>query len=371
MPVSNDQSPPLTASSEIAGRLTDFAGCEVLAVDTEFNRTNTYRPQLCLVQLAMTSGDTLIDMLSGADFSALEQLLAADPAIKLFHAGKQDLEALQLTLGWLPNRIFDTQIGAGLLGHAPQAGYATLVEKVLGVSLDKAATRTDWSKRPLSQSQLRYAREDVIYLLELYHKLREQLLAADRYEWAAEDSAALLDPSLYVVQPADAWRRLGGLNRLPVPMQARAREIAQWRESRAQAADRPRQWVLSDKALMNIAKANPADSQDLAQIDDVPPAVARRQAKPLLAAVAQGNEALKDDASSLQREPRPEPADTAALKHLAKLVGRQAETLGISPELLATRKEIAGLLKGDRDQRVTRGWRLKVVGEELLEAAQA
>lgn len=368
MPVSNEQSQPLTTSADIASRVRDFAGCDILAVDTEFNRTSTYRPQLCLVQLAASSGDALIDMIAGADFSPLKTLLGDDPCIKLLHSGKQDLEALQLTLGWLPNRVFDTQIAAGLLGHPPQAGYATLVEKVLGVKLDKSATRTDWSKRPLSDEQLSYAREDVIYLLELYAHLRDQLVAAGRYEWAQEDSQAMLDPALYVVDPAAAWVRLGGLNRLPVPMQARARRIAEWREARAQQADRPRQWVLSDKAIMNIARANPGNSSELGQVEEVPPAVARRQAQPLLAAVAQANEDLEKNTQDLKREPRPEPTDNAALKNLARLVGRQADALGVAPELLATRKELTCLLRGEQDQRVTSGWRREVIGEALLSA---
>ena len=162
MPVPDREKLPLTDSAEFAGLRDRFASCEVLAVDTEFNRTSTYRPQLCLLQLAGAGDDALIDMLVDADLSPLKHLLAEGDSLKIFHAGKQDLEALQLNQGWLPNRIFDTQIGAGLLGHPPQAGYAKLVESVLGLQLDKAATRTDWSKRPLSVEQLREDRRRAI-----------------------------------------------------------------------------------------------------------------------------------------------------------------------------------------------------------------
>lgn len=368
MPAPDRKCEPLTASADISALVHTLAGHDVLAVDTEFNRTNTYRPQLCLVQLAAGDRNALLDMLADADFSGLKHLLAADASLKLFHAGKQDLEALQLNLGWLPNRVFDTQIGAGLLGYPPQAGYATLVEQILGLQLDKSATRTDWSRRPLSDEQLRYAREDVIYLLRLYDYLRQKLHAEGRYDWALEDSLALLDPALYVMEPGEAWRRLGGLTRLPIPIQARARAVASWRERRAQAIDRPRQWVLSDKALINIAKADPRDSRALTEVAEVPPAVARRQSKPLLEALARGNDTLKSDEHSLQRVPRPEPTDSGALKALAKLVDRQAEALGVAPELLATRKELTGLLRGEQEQRVTSGWRREVIGEALLAA---
>lgn len=359
---------PLTADAEIDALVPKLSGLEVIAVDTEFNRTSTYRPQLCLVQLAAGPDSALIDMLSEANYTGLRQLLAADPGLKLFHAGKQDLEALQLTFGWLPNRILDTQIAAGLLGHPAQAGYAKMVEKLLGLQLDKAATRTDWSQRPLTEAQLRYAREDVVYLLLLYDQLREQLLAAGRYEWALEDSAALLDPTLYVVEPAEAWRRLGGLARLPLPALARVRALASWRENRAQTIDRPRQWVLADKALLNIARADPPDAAALTRVPDVPPAVARRQAQQLLEALANGNAALKTDATDVQREPRKEAPDPDALKALAKLVGNRAAHLGLAPEILATRKELAGLLRGEQEQRVTGGWRREVIGNELLAA---
>lgn len=368
MPVPDHETVPLTTDAEIATLLPELAGQEVIAVDTEFNRTSTYRPQLCLVQLAAGPRSALIDMLTDADYAGLRQVLADDPGLKLFHAGKQDLEALQLTFGWLPNRILDTQIAAGLLGHPAQAGYATLVEKLLGLQLDKTATRSDWSQRPLTNAQLRYAREDVVYLLQVFDQLHEQLLAAGRYEWALEDSAALLNPALYLVEPAAAWRRLGGLARLPVPALARARAIATWREHRAQTIDRPRQWVLADKALLNIARADPPDAAALARVPDVPPAVTRRQGQQLLEALAQGNDMLKEDSLDLQPEPRPEPPDPVALKALAKLVGECADGLGLAPEILATRKELTGLLRGEHEQRVTSGWRRAVIGTELLAA---
>ena len=368
MPVQEQETVPLTSDAEIADLLPELSNQAVIAVDTEFNRTSTYRPQLCLVQLAAGANSALIDMLTGADYAGLRQLLADDPGLKLFHAGKQDLEALQLTFGWLPNRILDTQIAAGLLGYPAQAGYATLVEELLGLQLDKAATRTDWSRRPLSDAQLHYARDDVVYLLQVYDRLHARLLAAGRYEWALEDSAALLDPALYVVEPAAAWRKLGGLTRLPVPALARARAIATWREERAQSIDRPRQWVLADKAVLNIARADPPDAAALARVPDVPPAVARRQARDLLEALARGNNMLKTDSVDLQPEPRPEPPDPAALKALAKLVGNCADGLGVAPEILATRKELTGILRGEYEQRVTGGWRREVIGAELLAA---
>jgi len=368
MPTEASTPAPLVTSDEMTALQASFADQAVIALDTEFNRTNTYRPQLCLLQLAATDTDALVDMLTDADYAPVIGLLRDSPGLKLFHAAKQDMEALQTNLSVLPNRIFDTQIGAGLLGHPPQAGYGTLVAEILGVELAKSATRTDWSRRPLSETQLRYALDDVVYLLELYYRLEEKLKTAGRYEWAAEDSATMLDPSLYRTDPMAAWERLGGLHFLPVPVQVRARQLAAWREERAVSIDRPRQWVLSDKALLNLAATDPEDAADLARIPDLPPAIARRQSGPLLAALAQANKALNQGEVDLQRAARPEPPDKAALKNLARVVGDHAEGLGVAPEVLATRKELAGILRGELEQRATSGWRREIIGKHLLAA---
>ncbi len=366
--------PALTTSTvissmpEIDTLLSGLQKSPVVAVDTEFNRTNTYRPQLCLVQLASTGELGLIDMLAGLDTEPLRRLLSDSGGLKLFHAASQDMEVLQLSLGTLPNRIFDTQIAAGLLGYPPQMGYAKLVAELLDVELDKGATRTDWSRRPLSDTQLKYAAADVTWLLEIYAILHERLQETGRLAWAEEDSARLLDPSRYVVDPELAWQRLPGIAYLPVDAQYRARALAKWREERAMRIDRPRQWVLSDKALLNLAQANPASPTELARIEDLPPAVARRQAGALLDALRRANESAKSDKLGLVRRERSDAPDRDALKQLSAVVNAVAERFGLSPEILATRRELIGLLQGELDQRVTSGWRRGVIGEQLLAA---
>jgi ribonuclease D len=368
MPAPGAQSRLLSTDAAIAALANTYGHVEIIAADTEFNRTSTYRPQLCLIQMASGENDSLVDMLAATDFTVLRELFTAAPGLKLFHAAKQDLEALLLNLGWLPNRILDTQIAAGLLGYPPQAGYGTLVEELLGRQLDKAATRSDWSKRPLTAAQLRYARDDVIYLLQVFDCLRDKLLAANRFDWALEDSAALLDPALYVVAPADAWQRLGGLQRQPAPVQARARALAEWREARAQDVNRPRQWVLADKPLMNIARANPRNLGALGRVAEVPASVVRRQGPPLLEALEKGNAFLAGDSADFAPDTPSAAPNPAALKAMAKLVGDRAHHLGVAPEILATRRELSGLLRGQAEQRVTRGWRRDVIGAELLAA---
>ena len=189
-------------------------GAERLALDTEFMRERTYHPQLCLVQIATETDCCLIDPLAGLDLAPLYELLLDRSRLKILHAARQDIEVLLNAGGAVPGPLFDTQIAAALLGFAPQVGYAELVARQLGHSIDKGQTRTDWSKRPLTPAQLAYAADDVRHLLTLQTDLQAALAANGRAQWVLEETAALENPSLYRTDPAAAWRRLKGLNRL-------------------------------------------------------------------------------------------------------------------------------------------------------------
>lgn len=359
---------PISTDSVLEQFSTALMASDSIAVDTEFNRTSTYRPELCLVQLADESNLALVDMLAGLDPAPLTGLLCDSPGTKIFHAAKQDMEALQLNLGRLPNCLFDTQVGAALLGFPAQIGYASLVTEFLGVELDKGATRTDWSRRPLSTKQLHYAAADVTYLLPLYFAVRERLEANGRWSWACEDSALMLDPALYAVAPEQAWQRVGSIAYLAVPIQARARALAGWRETRAAESNRPRQWILSDQALLNIAHANPTDAGALGEIGEVPAGLVRRQADGILELLRAADAAVENGQTDCRQQPRIQPAEQAAVKKLAKTVAARAGELGIPSEVLATRKELSGMVRGETSQRVTSGWRRDVIGSELLDA---
>lgn len=352
---------------ELCDNLADTSG-EPIACDTEFVRTRTYWPQLCVIQVSAGGSEAAVDILADLDTQRLRQQLLERPETEIFHAAKQDLEALYSVYEQLPRAIFDTQIAAGLLGLHPQIGYAAMVMELLGIELPKDQTRTDWSRRPLSAAQVEYALEDVAHLHELFARLGDRLRAQGRFEWALEDSAALLDPSLYAAPLAAAWRRLPAIAYLPVPEQARARGLAGWREARARKLDRPRQWVLADKAVLAIAHANPARTSDLAAIDDLPPAVVRRQGDSIVEVVRTANAAVRAGAADFQQQPLPPPPDRKHLKRLADIVRHAASDLGIAPEILATRREVTGILHGRHDLRVLGGWRRAVVGERLLES---
>jgi ribonuclease D len=337
-----------------------------LAIDTEFMREKTYYPQLCLVQVATDSDCLLIDPLAGLDLDALHAVLADRSKLKILHAARQDLEVLQLGGHPVPAPVFDTQVAAAMLGFAPQCGYAELVARQLGHSIDKAQTRTDWSRRPLTPAQLAYAADDVHHLLQLQVELAAALEAKGRATWLAEDAAALEDPALYQTEPADAWRRLKGLGRLKPREQAAARAIAEWRERRAIESDKPRGWILSDEALYALATLAPRTTADLEAIRALPPGVARKRGDELLALIQAA--ISSPDAPALERAPeRPTPQENARVAKLQQIVRNEAAALEVSPEVLATRRDVEALVFKDRpESAVLRGWRRAVIGEKLL-----
>jgi ribonuclease D len=358
----------ITAQPELDAAVLRMQSATRLALDTEFMRERTYFSQLCLVQIATDADCFLIDPLAGLDLGALHALLADPSKLKILHAARQDLEVLSLAAGTIPAPVFDTQVAAALLGYAPQVGYAELVARQLGHSLDKAQTRTDWSRRPLTPEQLAYAADDVHHLLTLHTELAAALQAKGRAEWALEETAAYSNPALYRTEPAEAWRRLKGIARLNPAEQAAARALAEWRERRALESDKPRGWILTDEGLMALAALAPDSVAALEQIRALPPALIRKRGEELLQLMAAARSApgAADLAATAGRRPTPEETQRSA--RLMQIVRDEAGSLGIGPEVLATRRDIEALAQGARENALTRGWRRAVIGEKLLAA---
>jgi len=337
-----------------------------IALDTEFVRERTYYPRLCLVQVSVADSLALIDPLAIADARVFVGPLMDPGRPKLLHAARQDVEALLPLTGTPLAPVFDTQLAAALLGFAAQIGYADLVRLVLGVELAKGHARTDWARRPLSPEQLAYAADDVRYLPALAALLGERLTAAGRRGWMEEESAALTDIRLYRVEPAEAWRRLKGLERLQPDVQHAIRALARWREERAMERDLPRGWVLPDAALYEIAQARPRTREHLSRIASVPRAMAERAGGEILKALSDESgvtdDLIADDGS------RAGPEQLRRLKALQQRLLTIAGELEIQPEVLATRCDLTALLRGERELPILRGWRRTVVGEPLLAA---
>ena len=337
-----------------------------VALDTEFVRERTYYPRLCLIQLATGDRLALIDPITIKDPGPLVTLLGDARRPKVLHAARQDLEALLPLTGAPLGPVFDTQLAAALLGFPAQIGYAELVRQLLGVELAKGHARTDWARRPLSAEQLAYAADDVRYLPALAAQLDEQLFAAGRRGWMDEDSTGFADLALYRIEPAEAWRRLKGVERLPPAAQGAVRALANWREQRAMDRDLPRGWVLPDAALFDIAEARPRNREELSRIATVPRATAQRAADEILGVLG-GKSVVPGDLLA-EDHSRTGPGELRQVKALQQRLQSIARDLGIQPEVLATRRDLAALVRGERKLPILSGWRRNIVGEPLLAA---
>ena len=358
---------PIEDVQALAARVAAWPAGAPLALDTEFVRERTYFPRLCLVQVATADEVALVDVLAIPDGGALTAMLVDRRRAKLIHAARQDIEALLPLTGSPLGPVFDTQQAAALLGFSAQVGYADLVQQVLGVALSKGLARTDWARRPLSPEQLAYAADDVRYLPALAAELERRLNAAGRREWMTEEIALLDDIALYRVDPADAWKRLKGLERLDDPAFRAAQRLAAWREARAMDRDLPRGWVMPDAAIHELAQRRPKSQDELARIESLPRGTASRAGADLIALInapENGENAPRAEAQS----GRPGPAEVRQLKNLQEKLQAIAAELGIQPEVLATRRELTAIVRGARELPVLTGWRRSVIGDPLLAA---
>jgi ribonuclease D len=334
-----------------------------IALDTEFMREKTYRAELCLLQLAVDGEAVCIDPLAIADLSPIAPLLSSPAVVKIMHAARQDLEVLLPAVG-LVRPVFDTQIAAALAGHPSQVGYAELARRLLGVELPKAHTRTDWARRPLSAEQQEYALDDVRHLPALRDGLLEALAARGRVAWLEEELAALGNADALEVAPEDAWRKVKGLPALDAGRQALVQTLAAWRERRAIDRNRPRGWILDDALLREIALRLPRSLDALASLPEMQESVVRKCGEELLAMVREAG--IADPPPPLPRRERPDPEVLALVKRLGDISADVAKQLEISPEVLATRRELEKLAAGKRDVSLLRGWRAEVLGAKLL-----
>ncbi|MFL5837938.1 MAG: ribonuclease D [Solirubrobacteraceae bacterium] len=347
-----------------------------LGLDAEFMGEGRYRALLCLVQVAVDDGAggtqvEVLDPLEGFEPGELRDVLA-DPAIEIVvHAGRQDVAILRRTWSTDVRNLFDTQVAAGFAGHGAQTGYGPLLADVLGRRLAKSASFTRWDHRPLSDEQVRYAREDVADLLELASVLQDELRAAGRLDWAREECRALED-STDERDPLEAWRRLPRVSRLRPRERAVARELAAWRERTAAGEDRPVGSVISDPALVELARRQPPDRKGLDQIRGLHGRIASRRGDELLAAIARGREAEPPDLDGA-RPPLNEASDSPLIALAEALIRARALDSGLAYELVATRADlnrvIAAARRGEAepDVRTLQGWRRDLVGAELLE----
>jgi ribonuclease D len=339
-----------------------------ITIDTEFLRETTFWPQLCLVQVAGAEEYALIDPLADRlDLAPLFDLLADDSVLKVFHAGRQDIEIFNFLTGSIPQNVFDTQIAAMVCGYGDQVGYDQIVRQTVGVSIDKSHRFTDWSRRPLNDAQLAYAAADVTHLRDVYEHLADILERKNRAGWVAEEMATLLAPETYSVDPDQAWERLKLRARKPIEFAA-LKAVAKWREEVAQERDVPRRRILKDDAIYELAQQRPLSVEALGRLRAVPRGFEKQPFARGLVEALQAVSALSiDELPKLpksKRNPESAPAIAELLKVALKLV---AEREGVAPRIIANADDLDTIaIHGDAKVKAMQGWRRDLFGDMAL-----
>jgi ribonuclease D len=344
-------------------------GASYIAVDTEFMRESTYYSDLCLVQVAYGEHAAAIDpRVEGMDLSPLRKLLCDESTVKVLHSASQDLEIFVNAFGQVPGPIFDTQIAAAVCGHGDQPGYAKLAASLLNIELDKASQSVDWSLRPLSDRQLAYALGDVTHLCKIYELLTAELELKGRGDWIATDMAALVDPSRYRVEPREAYRRIK-LRRPKRRDLAVLRELAAWREENAIERNLPRNWVVRDEALAEIALHHPKDKGQLARVRGLKPHVAKgSDGQALLDAVARALARPESEWPTVTKGRAPLSGHESQVALLQALLRLRSDAHGVSTSMIASRSDLDRIAtEEDPDIATLSGWRREIFGADALE----
>ncbi len=362
----------ITKTEDLAKFCDECASQPYVTVDTEFLRERTYYSQLCLIQMAYPGeGDenaVIIDPLAnGIDLAPMYELFKNTDVVKVFHAARQDLEIFCVEGGVIPEPFFDTQIAAMVCGFGEQVGYEKLVRQIVKGSVDKSSRFTDWSRRPLTDKQKTYALADVTHLRVIYEYLDKQLKKTDRTSWVTEEEAILTDPATYRIEPQNAWKRLKTRTTSGRFLSV-VRELAKFREITAQTRNIPRNRVIKDDALMELASTRPKSYEDLNR-SRLLLREARKGATAdgILAAVKAGEACPEDDLPTAPPV-RVKKNGTESLGDLLRvLLKSKAERYHVAPKLIATANDLDAIANGDDDEvKALSGWRKGVFGDDAL-----
>lgn len=358
----------ITTTDELAAFCKPLADTEFITVDTEFMRERTYWPKLCLAQVAGPEDAAAIDALAdGIDLAPLDELMANPKVLKVFHAARQDLEIFHLRLNKVPGPLFDTQVAAMVCGHGEAASYESLATKLAKAKIDKSSRFTDWSRRPLSERQITYALSDVTHLRVVYEKLKRQLDKTGRFSWIAEEMAVLNDPATYRADPEMAWRRLKPRGSSP-RLLAILKEVAAWRERTAQRIDIPRQRLLRDEQLLEIASHAPKTIEELAMTRGLGRGFAEGwQGRELIEAIDRARALPDSELPARERPTEQLRAPSAVVDLLRTLLRLKAEQAGVAGRLVANADELDRIAAGKRDVPALKGWRREVFGAEAVD----
>jgi len=359
----------ITDNESLAEFCRRLSGSDYVAIDTEFMREKTYWPKLCLVQLASDEEAHAIDaMVDGIDLQPLLDLMANERVIKVFHAARQDLEIFFKLAKKLPFPLFDTQIAAMVCGFGNSVGYDSLVKEIIGEPVDKSSQFTDWSARPLTQKQINYALGDVTHLRTIYKTLKAKISETKRNEWLNEELDKLTDQNIYLAPPREAWRRIKTRNTKPRFL-AILREVAAWREVEAQNRDLPRNRILRDEMLIEIAHHAPSSVSELNRTRNINKGFSKHfEGNNILNAVKVGKSIPQDQCPVLPRRPKLHRGIGPVTDLLKVLLKMKCEQNGVAQKLIASSKDIEKIATHGEKAEVPAltGWRYELFGKDAI-----
>lgn len=362
----------ITTTQELADVCERLSCSGFVTVDTEFLRETTFWPKLCVVQLAGEDDAVAVDALApGMDLAPFFRLMADESVLKVFHAGRQDIEIIWHEAEIIPHPIFDTQVAAMVLGYGDSISYDQLVQRITGVQLDKSSRFTDWTRRPLSEAQIVYALADVTHLRAVYEKLSADLDARGRAEWVAEEMSVLTSIETYRQSPEEAWRRVKARLRKPREI-AVLMELAAWREREAQSRNVPRSRIAKDDVIADVALRQPTTIEALAGMRSVPNGFERsRSGTDMLEAVKRGQARDLSTVPPVERD-RPPPSGAGATVELLRVLLKMvSEKEGVASKVIATTDDLEKIAASDEaDVPALKGWRREFFGERALRLKQ-
>ena len=365
----------ITTTADLAAFCQEAAKRAYVTVDTEFLRERTYYSKLCLIQLAYQDDEgadaVLVDPLAdGLSLEPLYDLFKDHGCVKVFHAARQDLEIFYVDAGVIPEPLFDTQVAAMVCGFGEQAGYETLVRKITKSDLDKSSRFTDWSRRPLTDAQAKYALADVTHLRDIYEYLSARLAQSGRSKWVAEEMAVLEDPATYQADPENAWKRVKTRTQSGKFL-AIVRELARFRECYAQERNVPRNRVFKDDALVELASTKPRTENDLGRSRLLLREARRGDiAAGILKAIAAGLAVKPEDMPKVDNARAKLQVNPALADMLRVLLKAKTDYAEVAPKLIASSADLDALAGGQRDVAALKGWRREVFGNDALQLCE-
>jgi len=367
-----DQPEIVTDQKTLESRCAQWRAAGIFAFDTEFIRDDTYEAALCLIQVNAGDGVTLIDPTADLDVRVFWELVTDPAVVTIVHAGKEDFDVCLRTTGCVPRNVYDVQVAAGFVGHGYPLSLSRLVEVVLRKRISKAQTLTDWLRRPLTPAQIRYAVEDVAFLLEIYRRLRAEVEEAGRTAWVAEEQKCFEDVAFYRAPAQERALRLKGSKKLDGLGLAVLQRLVEWRDRWAQTRNRPLRALIRDDVLVEIARRRPQRASDLAVLRGFPQARNRKVVAELLQ--------LIQEAAKLPESQWPKPyerrEDTPTMSAVVDLLSAVTQSIcheeRVSRNLLGGTQRLRELLDYHSGRSAERpillsGWREEFIGRRLLE----